>query len=203
MNDYPTEEEDMQLNRMMPEEDEVMAAMVQVYEDLRQTRQQSVLDFILRINAESQKYCRDLQADTERKIRQEQNRMMYVNKHFEPQFMQEAQKVFEERRNQKNKSVEILGCGVIGYRKSPEKMEIKNGEAAIAWAQQNCPDAIKTSVRVVVSPLKEHFKKTGELPDGCEYVEAHEKFYAKPIDGKDIQARPQLPEGESDGPADA
>lgn len=205
MNDYPTEEEAMQLNRMMPEEDDVMAAMVKVFEDRCKLEtgpgRLSLVEWILKINSESQRVRAEVAARAEEIIRDEEKRIQYVNEHFCQRFEREAQALYENRPDKKKKSVKLL-TGTIGYHSGKESIHISDKTKALAWAKTNCPDAIKVEESLLKTPLMEYFKTNGAEPDGCQYKPATEHFSAKPIDGKDIQARPQLPEGEDNGPAD-
>lgn len=78
----------------------------------------------------------------------------------------------------RKKSVNLLN-GTVGFRVSPEKIEVGDEEKAKAWAKDNALDAI--SVKVTESLIKKELlaamKKRGEVPDGCEYVEPTQKFY--------------------------
>jgi len=127
-------------------------------------------------------------------------------------FRQESQKMLEA--NTKGKSIK-LHTGTIGYRTSPEKIEVTDQHQVDMWAISNMeidklrehakldiklikdelPGSLiaKAFVGISKTALKDHFKATGELPDGCELVEAHDEFYAKPVQ---LQLK-----GESDGPA--
>jgi phage host-nuclease inhibitor protein Gam len=75
----------------------------------------------------------------------------------------------------KKKSVDLL-TGRAGYRTSPDKVEIVDGEAAAEWAAFNCPEALGTSIKRT-SPIKDYIKATGEIPPGIRYVEKQETFY--------------------------
>ncbi len=91
----------------------------------------------------------------------------------------------------KKKSINLL-TGKTGYRTVKGTLQINDEEAAMAWAEQNCPEAVKVTKRLVKTPLMDYLKDTGELPDGCELTDDVEKFYPW-IDGT-----PRLTEGDSD-----
>ncbi len=74
----------------------------------------------------------------------------------------------------KKKSVNLL-TGRAGYRASPERLQIVDADRVLLWAEKCCPQAIKRSVSM--SAINEHFKATGEIPDGVIHVESHENFY--------------------------
>ena len=75
----------------------------------------------------------------------------------------------------KKKSVDLL-TGRAGYRTSPDKVEIVDGEAAAEWCAFQCPEALGTTIKRT-TPIKEHIKATGEVPPGIRYVEKQENFY--------------------------
>lgn len=58
----------------------------------------------------------------------------------------------------------------VGFKDVPDRFEIEDEPAALAWAKANCPDAVKVKESVLVTPLFAHVKATGELPDGCKLV---------------------------------
>lgn len=60
----------------------------------------------------------------------------------------------------------------VGFRKSRAKLEILDADAAMEWAKENCPDAVKVpepKPYLVKTPMLEHVKQTGEVPAGTEY----------------------------------
>jgi len=54
--------------------------------------------------------------------------------------------------------------GQVAFREVKPTVEIVDEEAAIEWAEQNAPDAVKTSKRVFLTPLKEALQTIKELP---------------------------------------
>lgn len=58
----------------------------------------------------------------------------------------------------------------VGFRKSPDRLDITDPAAAIEWAKENLPDAVTYKESVSKTELKNHIVATGELPDGCELV---------------------------------
>lgn len=74
------------------------------------------------------------------------------------------------------KKSRALPNGTFGFRAKPATLEITDPTAALAFAEAN---GLPIKKSVGVTPLKEHFKATGEIPDGCEYVEPEETFYVR------------------------
>lgn len=102
-----------------------------------------------------------------------------------------------------------LPAGTVGFRSSPEKIEVKDDDAYIEWVERSFPGALNVTLSIfacghdiatirelaqqatlrglqsslTVKPDKNevnlHCKNTGELPDGCELVPAQDKFYVK------------------------
>lgn len=70
-----------------------------------------------------------------------------------------------------------LPHGTFGFRTRAGTLEIQDMPAAVAFAEANELEVKKT---VNKTPLLAHFKATGEIPDGCEYVEGGESVYIKP-----------------------
>ena len=56
-----------------------------------------------------------------------------------------------------------------GYRKAPAKLDVTDEDAALAWAKENMPEAVKVKESVLKTPLKNHVEATSEVPPGCEY----------------------------------
>lgn len=55
-------------------------------------------------------------------------------------------------------------------------IDIKDNKAAIEWAKENCPEAVKLDPRLVKEPLVEYVKANGEVPEGCEFVAPGDSF---------------------------
>ncbi len=67
--------------------------------------------------------------------------------------------------------------GVAGTRAKKQRLVIEDERAVISWAHTNCPDALRTTISVRLTPLSEHLAATGELPPGCGLIDAHDAFY--------------------------
>jgi hypothetical protein len=82
-----------------------------------------------------------------------------------------------ELAGQKTKSLKLVtGVGTepakVGFRKTRAKLDVVDAEAVMAWASENCPEAIKVpepKPYIVKTPLLEHVKATGEVPEGTAY----------------------------------
>jgi phage host-nuclease inhibitor protein Gam len=77
--------------------------------------------------------------------------------------------------------------GEAGFRKAPGRLEFTDEAAALAWAKEHCPDAVKVTENVQKTPLKKHIETKGEIPDGVQLVEGEEHFYIKPIEVKKLE----------------
>jgi len=87
----------------------------------------------------------------------------------------------------KVRSIELItGHGdkpaVVGFRSVTGGLRIVDKDAAKVWAEENnLPEYITR--KVVESPVadayKEYYAETGEIPDGCEVVAKHDKFFVK------------------------
>lgn len=102
----------------------------------------------------------------------------------------------EQRKKDKRKKSVTYPTGTAGFRKAPMMVLIKDKKALMDWAGVNLPEAVPMEPRLHVTPLKEHFKKTGEEPPGCEIVGERESFFpAVPR----LELRHGTPDGTSDG----
>ncbi len=73
-----------------------------------------------------------------------------------------------------------LPHGRFGYRRSPERLEILDMEAAAIFAEAN---GLPVKRSVDKAPLREWAQHTGEVPPGTEIVPGAEKFYVTPTGG--------------------
>jgi len=99
------------------------------------------------------------------------------------QKMEELLKPFAEKElmGKKTRTVSFPN-GKAGFRKTPDKLEIADDKAALAWAKAHKPEAVKVTESVLKTPLMDNFKATGELPDGVKYIEGMDVFYLKPLE---------------------
>ena len=117
------------------------------------------------------------------------------------QVMQQESKKLLAKENKK-KSVKLL-TGTIGTRHTDKRLAITDQQKLIVWmcgqsavkpaeavskldiplAVQglNKMDLLASVKEVKVTPFRDYFEETGEIPPGCEIVPATDKFYAKPV----------------------
>lgn len=75
-----------------------------------------------------------------------------------------------------------LHTGVIAFRTVPGGPRVVDQAAALAWAKQHCPDAVRVREELAVATLKAHVEASaGELPDGVDIVSASEVFSVKEL----------------------
>lgn len=55
----------------------------------------------------------------------------------------------------------------------------RNDEALLAWCEENLPGAVKVTRKAGWADVKDHIKKTGEIPDGVTVVETDPVFQVK------------------------
>jgi phage host-nuclease inhibitor protein Gam len=68
----------------------------------------------------------------------------------------------------------VLQTGRLEFRNKPARFSVTNETAAIAWAKRFLPEAVVVTEEVVAKALTDYAKKTGEVPDGVEKVDAKE-----------------------------
>lgn len=78
----------------------------------------------------------------------------------------------------KKKSFALLN-GTVGFRTSPERIEIGDEDLAKHWARSHAPAAIvvKVTEGLLKKELLSVMKKSGEVPDGCDYEPPAQKFF--------------------------
>lgn len=85
---------------------------------------------------------------------------------------------------QKTKSIK-LAFGTAGFRTTPQKFEVEDEAAVIAWAEEKgFFEMVKIKKELSKSAMNEAIKNAdggtgGELPPSVKLVPAHEKFYLK------------------------
>jgi hypothetical protein len=72
-----------------------------------------------------------------------------------------------------------LPAGTLGFRNEPIKLDVVDEKSLVGWCQKSLPGALCTQVRVLKSLVKDHFRKTGELPDGMITTGGCERFYVR------------------------
>lgn len=78
-----------------------------------------------------------------------------------------------------------VAFGSYGSRKVPEKVRITNIEAALPYAEQIAPAAIRIKtertidIKVIKATIIEHLHTTGEVPPGFEHTGETETFFVK------------------------
>lgn len=75
------------------------------------------------------------------------------------------------------KKSRALPHGTFGVRQGRDTLEIRDQAAAVAFAQAN---GLPVVTSVGKTPLMEHLKATGEVPDGCELRAATSVFFVQP-----------------------
>ena len=93
-----------------------------------------------------------------------------------------------------------LPAGCVGFRIEPSRLAISDEKRLLAWCRAYLPSAIRTIESVPKTPLMEHIKLTGEVPEGAELQGGGERFC---ITAKNLQidkgARHEAAEEEAEG----
>lgn len=75
--------------------------------------------------------------------------------------------------------------GTVGYRKTPAHLKIRDAAGIIQVAKASkMVGWFKTKEEPSQTGLLDYFKRTGEVPFGCEVEPAFEKFYVKGMKGE-------------------
>ncbi len=86
----------------------------------------------------------------------------------------------EIARSGKARSFKLIS-GVVGFRQSPERLEVEDADSVISWLESNHrEDCIRLKKEVDKTQVKDLIKETGQLPDGCSLKQGDITFFAKP-----------------------
>ena len=72
-------------------------------------------------------------------------------------------------------------AGRVGWRARPERLEVRDEEAFSSWCAAR--DLVRTRVEPDRRAATEQYRKTGEVPDGCDVVGGDEAFFVEVDDG--------------------
>jgi phage host-nuclease inhibitor protein Gam len=84
--------------------------------------------------------------------------------------------VLREIAGGKKRSVN-LPHGIAGFRRTPDRLEVADEGAAVEWARENAPHAIRVRESIDKNEMKANIEATGEVPEGCELVRGTDRFY--------------------------
>lgn len=65
----------------------------------------------------------------------------------------------------------------LSFRKVAPKLDVRDEEAFLDWAKAWLPEAVVVKESVAKSTVNEHWKDTGEIPQGCEVSPERVGFY--------------------------
>lgn len=72
-----------------------------------------------------------------------------------------------------------LTTGALAFRAVPGGPRVVDSVAALEWARQHLPAAVKVSESLSATAVKSYVTQTGDLPPGVEVVEGREAFDVK------------------------
>jgi hypothetical protein len=114
-------------------------------------------------------------ADQElRRAEREERTLLFL---FGRQIEMWAKSQIDKLHNRKSLS---LPAGEVGYRTIAPKLVIDDENVVIAWAKNNCQQAVVITEKLSKSELNEYVKTTGSVPDAGAHVDPQtERFYIK------------------------
>jgi hypothetical protein len=87
-----------------------------------------------------------------------------------------------ERQKGRRKSLCLPG-GKVGFRTDQTKLVIDSELAVLEWARLQCPAAIITVEHLSKSIVKEHFEKTGEVPESGAHIQPEQERFFVSVGG--------------------
>lgn len=134
-------------------------------------------NWVMRRIMEARAYAEAVQewadAETARAKREEQFFLLHFGNGLQAVLEEEI-----EKQKGRRKSVK-LPAGTMGYRAEPQRVRVDDEAAAIEWARQHCPDAVRVTERISRTAINEHHAASGEVPNGCAMQPAGERFYIR------------------------
>lgn len=89
-------------------------------------------------------------ANIDAQIKEQARRVDWLHRRFDADLRAYA---WSEVENAKTKSL-VTAYGKLSFRQAPGGITVLNQEAAVQWAEQHCPDAVKVVRSVLVTPLR-------------------------------------------------
>ena len=100
-------------------------------------------------------------------------RREWLTERYGPALNAAADIELEARGNETTGDVKLAG-GTIKVRNGSQSLTILDNGAAVWWAEEHMPEAVKKTVEK--NPLKKHALETGEVPDGCTLVTGEKSY---------------------------
>ena len=140
-------------------------------------RRANALARLAGLRAERQNHLDRIAAQYDSRIRRAESLVELISSTYAP-----ALEDYTRRRilGRKEKFVDT-GLMRLGFRTSREGFEVEDEDAAIAWAKEYVPQAVKVTERVLVSELDDNYKddaRRGKFP-GITWKAPAEVFYVK------------------------
>jgi len=89
--------------------------------------------------------------------------------------------IADSLQGEKRRSVK-LPSGTAGFRASPDRVEVEDEAAALAWCEANLPAAVKTKKYLSLTEIKASLKAGGAMPEAVRLVGGETRFYVKETD---------------------
>ena len=115
-----------------------------------------------------------IKAQYDARVKRLENELAFFDSRFRQQLVDWTQVQLTGKR----KSVD-LPHGRVGFRHVNERLEVVEENAAIDAARTAVPEAVKVKTYLSLTALKEYWKQTGEVLEGCGVVPSEERFYVQ------------------------
>ena len=135
----------------------------------------STANWVVRKIVEARQYAQRVKAWAELEQRRAQRDERFLLRRFGVELEAWArQQVAQQHDGRRSVS---LPAGKVGFRIEPTRLAITDETKLLAWCRANLPSAIRVIESVPKTPLMEHIKLTGEVPDGAEIQGGGERFH--------------------------
>ncbi len=158
-----------------------------------QVHDAATANWVVRKIIEARQYAARVKAWAELELRRAQRQEQFFMLRYERQLQDWVRQQIDTQHDGR-RSVN-LPSGTIGFRTEPKKLAVTDEKQLLAWCRGQLPSAIKVVESVPKTPLMDHLKTTGELPQGVELLGGNERFY---VSGKILD----FVEGEQDAAAE-
>lgn len=106
-------------------------------------------------------------------VRKRESMIDYFLRHYE----QELEAFARSQLTGDRKSTMLANGIKLSFRRIAPKLEVRDEDAFLDWAKAWLPEAVKVTESVAKTTVNEHWKDTGEIPQGCEVAPERTGFY--------------------------
>ena len=109
-----------------------------------------------------------------RRVEREESQLLYL---FGQQLQTWVRAELERLRHRRR--TVFLPDGQVGYRRNPGRMLVEDEAAALAWAREHCPEAVRVTLSLNKTVLRETAERGNVIIPGARTVEPADEFFLR------------------------